>query len=150
MIDNSPGLTIKIQDYNLVASQPGLLAKLRELTLSRYSGMNHELNAWERTHQERPVKAKLLLAYYHDILVGWAILSKEVSDFYFNRGWGFNPVDGSMFQVFVHSSYRKMGIATRLLFTAKVQTTDTLCVCPHDEVSRKLLCRPENYQYKEL
>lgn len=130
-------LTIRVVDFNLVAQQPKLVEKLRELTLAPYSGLNFEMNRMLRDVKDRSVNCKTLLAYRFDKLIAWAILSKEDTDFDFiNSNTGFRPEDGHLFQVFVDAQYRKQGIATELFKTAKkIVGSDVLCVCPHDRKS---------------
>ena len=101
-------LTIRTLDFNLVARQPVLLAKLRKLTLNPYSGLNCELNRMLEDVKERPVDCQLILAYRFRTLVGWGILSKETTTFKFSRSLdGFRSEDGKLFQVFVDPSYRR-------------------------------------------
>lgn len=130
-------LTIRTIDFNLVARQPVLLEKLRKLTLSPYSGLNHELNRMLEDVKQRSVDCQLLLAYRFRTLVGWAIISKETTHFRFSRSSeGFKSEYGRMFQVFIDPAYRRQGIASELFKKAQQMTGDeTLCVCPWDERS---------------
>lgn len=144
-------LTIRVEDYNLVARKPELLQKLRELTIRPTSGMNHELNAFAKISRIRPVQCKILMAYRSRQLVGWAILSKEDSSFYFPfSARNFKANDGSLFEVYVHPSYRRQGIASELLKKAKKYATDGLCVAPHDVASHGLYDKLERYHNKRL
>lgn len=130
-------LTIRTLDFNLVARQPALLAKLRKLTLNPYSGLNCELNRMLEDVKTRPVECQLILAYRFRTLVGWGILSKETTDFKFSRSLnGFKSQDGKLFQVFVEPSYRRQGIATEMFKKAQeIAGNETICVCPWDERS---------------
>ena len=131
-------LTIRVEDYNIVAERPDFLSKLRALTLYNTSGMNHELDSFEKIRQERPVNVQILTAFRDELMVGWALLSREQSDFPFNVEDGYNPIDGSLFEVYVDPSHRQQGIATELFKAAKRQVNgQRLCVCPHDEPSIK-------------
>lgn len=143
-------LTIRVSDYNLVARKPELLQKLRELTLSPGSGLNHELNAFATISKTRPVKAQIILAYKNRKLVGWALLSKEDSTYPFARVMGFKAHDGALFQVYVHPSYRKQGLASKMFTKAKSICPDELCVCPHDVVSHRFYDKFENQYSKVL
>src|SRR5271170_6725680 len=108
-------LTVRTVDFNLVAKQPDLLAKLRKLTLNTYSGLNHELTRMLNAVEERTVNCKILLAYRFNDLVAWAILSKEDTDFVFYETMdGFKKEDGWLFQVFVDNNHRRQGIASAI------------------------------------
>ncbi len=127
-------LTIRVKDFNLVRQDAALVKKLRKLTLSPFSGMNYCLNGLERTAKIRPVDCKIFMAYRSQELVGWALLSKEPTDFCFVGSIdGFNPGQGALFQVFIHPSHRRQGIATELLKVAKKKANGSrLCVSPWD------------------
>lgn len=141
-------LTIRVEDYNSVAERPDFLSKLRELTLYRSSGMNHELDNWEKIRKERPVVAQILTAYRNEEMVGWALLSREQSDFPFTVEDAFNPIEGSLFEVYVHPEHRQQGIAKELFKTARRQVNNQkLCVCPHDFTSIKFY---ENFKDCDL
>lgn len=145
-------LTVRTVDFNLVARQPELLAQLRKLTLSPYSGLNHELTRMLKDVEEREVKCKVLLAYRFRKLVGWAILSKETTHYNFSRSYeGFKSENGLMFQVFVDPSYRRQGIASEIYKTAQQMTNnEVLHVCPWDERSTNFYTRLTNVQTKWL
>ena len=145
---NYSDLTIAVDGYDSVAAIPGMLQSLRQLTLEPTSGMNHELDSFARISQTRSVGALILTANTLDSLVGWALLSKEESDFVFiHSDNGFSPEDGMMFQVYVHPWYRKRGIASRLLQVARSKAgDDRLCVCPHDGPSYRFY---DNFQHLE-
>jgi GNAT superfamily N-acetyltransferase len=147
-------LTLKVRtmDFNVVAHQPELLAELRKLTLSPYSGLNHELDRMLEDVKNRSVNCQVLLAYRFSTLVGWAILSKENTDFHFHRSSsGFNADNGIMFQVFIDPSYRRQGIASELYKKAQQLTNgEVLHVCPWDEKSTNFYVRFSNVQTKWL
>jgi GNAT superfamily N-acetyltransferase len=130
-------LTVRVQDFNVVAHQPDLLSKLRELTLSPYSGLNCELNRMLSDIETRPVNCQVLLGYRFRKLVAWGILSKETTDFHFaHSSQGFNADEGLLFQVFVDPSFRRQGIASELYKKAQQLTNgQVLHVCPWDERS---------------
>ena len=131
-------LTIRTIDFNLVAQQPKLVAKLRELTITPWSGLNYEMDRMLQDVQEgKSVNCQTLLAYRFDKLIAWAIMSKENTNFHFvNSDTGFKADDGWLFQVFVEKDYRKQGIATELFNAAKKMAgEEVLCVCPHDKKS---------------
>lgn len=127
-------LTIRTMDFNLVAQQPELLAKLRKLTLDPSSGMNHELDRMLEDVKTRSVNCTVILAYRFSTLVGWGLLSKENTTYHFSRAPnGFNAENGVMFQVFVDPEYRRQGIATELYKKAQNLAKEELIhVCPWD------------------
>ena len=145
-------LTVRVVDFNLVAKQPDLLAKLRKLTLAPYSGLNHELNQMLKDVQERSVNCKILLAYRFKDLVGWAILSKEDTDFTFSETLqGFKKEDGWMFQVYVDPNQRRQGIASELYKMAQRRIgNDVICVCPWDNNSSGFYNKFPNVNRKNL
>ena len=146
-------LTIRVEDYTLVANKPGMIEKLRELTIAPYSGMNHELTSFESISRYRQVNCQILTAYRRGELVGWALLSKEKSDFYFpNASEGFEPTrDGVMFQVFIHPNHRREGIASELLKVARRKVSgDRLAICPHDSPSINFYGNFTHYNHKML
>jgi len=145
-------LTVRAVDFNLVAHQPELLAELRKLTLSPYSGMNHELNRMLADAETRKVNCTVLLAYRFRKLVGWAILSKETTQFNFSRSYeGFNAENGMMFQVFVDPSYRRQGIASEIYKKAQQMVNNELLhVCPWDERSSNFYTKSTTVSTKWL
>src|SRR5260221_12480401 len=151
-IKNLLTLTVRIVDFNLVARQPELLDELRKLTLSPYSGLNHELTRMLKDAKEREVKCQVLLAYRFRKLVGWAILSKETTQFSFSRSYeGFKAENGVMFQVFVDPSHRREGIASEIYKKAQQLTNNELLhVCPWDEKSTNFYTRTSKVQTKLL
>ena len=144
-------LTIRSLDFNLVAKQPDLVAKMRELTLAPHSGLNYVLNRLLKDVQERQVNCKILLAYRFRELVGWAILSKEDTDFFYNDEGGFHGEDGWMFQVFVNPSARRTGIGSEIYKTAlKLVGLDIIHISPWNDVSYKFYANFTNTNSKHL
>jgi GNAT superfamily N-acetyltransferase len=119
-------LTIRAFDFHQVAQKPHLLAKLRSLTLHKWSGMNQELDFLQGYLDPNLVRAKIILAYRSGELVAWALLNKEESG-----NFDFVPEDGYMFQVFVSQNHRRTGIASALFKRAKkLAKKETICVVP--------------------
>lgn len=150
-LTNFLDLTVCVEDYNLVAANPDLMCQIRNLTLSPGSGMNYELDNFERLSAFRPINCELVLAHNARRLIGWALLSKEHSNFPFSNAWnGFSPRDGTLFQIYVHPAYRKRGVASEILKTAKQHVKDGLCVCPHDFISESFYTKFKDYHSKVL
>lgn len=144
-------LTIRMEDYNSASQRPEFMKQLRNLTLYPSSGMNCELNSFERIQKERPVNAHVITAYHNDAMIGWALLSKERSEFPFMNSDFFNPEDGFLFEVYVDWNYRKKGVATQLFKVAKrFAREETLCVCPHDVPSEGFYRKLSDYNNKHL
>jgi GNAT superfamily N-acetyltransferase len=151
-LKNLLSLTVRVEDFNLVAQKPDLLKKLRSLTLHCNSGMNHELNQMLRIINTRPVQCKIIMAFSDRQMVGWALLSREKSDFCFTRSYsGFDPKQGALFQVYVDPKHRRKGIASHLLKVARKRTGATpLCVCPHDYSSDSFYEKFDHFNYNRL
>lgn len=130
-------LTIKVVDFNLVAKQPDLIAQLRDLTIAPHSGLNHELTQLGLKAMEREVNCKILLAYRWNQLIGWAICSKEDSDFIFtSEETRFRAKNGWMFQLFVKESHRRQGIGSEIYKKAvEIVGTEKLYVSPWSNAS---------------
>lgn len=129
---------IRTLDFNKVAQDEKLISVLRSLTLHSYSGMNHELNNLiKRVKSSEIVDVQVLAAYHKDIIVGWALLSREPSNFSFTHVWdGYRPSLGALFEVYVDPLYRRKGIGSRLVKAAKRKVgTSRLCFCPWDNQS---------------
>jgi GNAT superfamily N-acetyltransferase len=142
---------LRIEDFNSVAKKPELLKKLRNLTLHRTSGMNHELNELLLLVKDRTVNCKIMTAYKGRKLVGWALLSKEESDFYFPCHDGYQPHWGALFEVFVDREHRRQGIATAMLKRAKKECgEEKICICPHDYTSREFFANFKTLKTKSL
>lgn len=150
-VSNFSGLTVRVEDYNMVAERPDFLAQLRFLTIDPWSGMNCELTRFEEIRRERRVQAEIITAYQGELLVGWAFVSAELSDFCFHRCEGFDPQHGLLFEVFVHPNHRRQGIASELIKAAKHRAGDrSLCVCPHDDSSTGFYNRFYHFNNKWL
>jgi len=145
-------LTVRVQDFNLVAHKPNLLSKLRKLTLHPKSGLNRELNRMLKDVEVRPVNCKIITAHRFRKIVGWAILSKESTDFCFaHTSQGFNASDGLLFQVFVDPAHRRQGIATEIYKKAqKLANSELLHVCPWDDRSTNFYLRTTTPNVKWL
>lgn len=145
-------LSVKIEDYNVVSKKSLFMSKLRKLTLHSSSGMNHELNELEKIIKTRSVKCKIVTAYFDRKLVGWALLSREPSNFTFvNTYSNYNPSQGVLFQVFVDPLFRRKGIGSALVEAGKKYIgSNCLCVCPWDNRSDKFYAKYENINHKIL
>lgn len=145
-------LNIHVENFNTILTKPELLKKLRKLTLNHFSGMNHELNNFEKIAQTREVKCKILLAYNKDEVIGWALLSREPSSYYFGKSpKGYDPINGVLFQVYISYVYRRLGIGSELLKVARRKAGPyKLCFCPWDTISNKFYGKFKHYKHKKL
>ena len=145
-------LTIRRQSFNLVARQPELLKQLRKLTLYPDSGLNQELDHLTQLAQQRSVQAQVLLAYRQTQLVGWALVSKEKSDFnFYNTDQAYDPSYGILVEMFVAPNYRRQGVGTTLMKVAKSQAkSERLCVAPWDDGSTAFFINFSHYRTKWL
>ncbi len=136
-------MKISTVDFNKVLKQPDLLAELRKLTLHCYSGLNKEMNSLIEINKTRRVNVKAIIAEVCDQKVGWALFSRESSDYHFGPKFngiedGYNAGHGVLFECFVHPLHRKRGVGKALLKkAAKLANGTRLCVAPWDYVSRK-------------
>lgn len=157
-----PKLSIKInvKDFNLVLKDEDLLKKLTSLTLSKnvssISGMRYEIEQLTNLAKNRQVNARAILAKSHNQIVGWSLLSREASRFYtrtnpFGELW-FNPVKhGMLFELFVDKDFRRMGIGTKLIKTArKIAAPYPLAICPWDYSSRKFYNNFDGFYHYEI
>lgn len=142
------GLTIRIRDFNIVAGQLGLIKELRQLTIYEGSGMNYELNNFEKISRTRQVNCKILTAHCDNKIVAWAFLSQESTDFFlFYGGEEFHRKYGYLFQVYVDQGYRRQGIASKLIKLAKKKAgRKGLCVSAHDKGSEGFFNKFKSYQ----
>lgn len=147
-----PGLTVRVSDFNLLAQRPGVIKKLRTLTLHSGSGMNNELDSLLHIVKRRPVDCKVIRAYIDSKLVGWAILSRENSNFNFpNTDNGFSSDQGVLFEVFVDPLHRRKGVGTKIMETAKKKSgRQPICLCPWNSTSRAFFNNFKKYNPKEL
>lgn len=132
-------LTVRVVDFNLVAKQPELVAKLRKLTVVPWSGLNYELDWMLVAAKEEFVNCKIILAHRFGNLVGWGLLSKEDTDFVFSdEGDTFKKEDGYLFQVFVDPKFRRQGIGAEIYKKAQsLAGDDAICIAPWDDISYK-------------
>lgn len=146
------GLTVRVSDFNLVAQRPAVIKKLRTLTLNSTSGLNNEIDNLLNLVKRRPVDCKIIRAYLDSKLVGWAILSRENSDFNFpNTDNGFSSDQGVLFEVYVHPEYRRKGVGTKIIETAKKKSgKQPICLCPWNSTSRAFFNNFKKYNPKEL
>jgi ribosomal protein S18 acetylase RimI-like enzyme len=143
MNKNTHTLTIRVRDFNLVATEPETIKQLRKLTLNQYSGMNAELTALTKESKYRTVEAQVLMAYHREKvgdnpkLVGWALFSREPSSSsFYTSGEFFNTHDGVLLEIFVDPAFRRKGIGTEIIKLAKRKAgTHRLCVAPWDDRS---------------
>ena len=151
-LTNLFSLKIRTEEFNEVAEKPELLNRLRSLTLHPNSGLNYEMNHLLRDAKTRTVNAKVLLAYRKRELVGWALLSREKTDFTFARSFaGYTPDQGSMLQIFVNPDYRRQGIGSALVKAARKKAGSMqLCICPWDYQSEKFYQNFEHYKHIKL
>jgi GNAT superfamily N-acetyltransferase len=145
-------LKIRTEDFNSVADKPELLKRLRKLTLHPGSGMNHEINNMVQEAKIRTVDAKVLMAFKKRELVGWALLSKEPTDYTFRNSWsGFQPGQGVLLQVFVNPSFRRQGIGSALVKASRKKAGPSrLCICPWDYQSEEFYKNFEHYKHTKL
>jgi GNAT superfamily N-acetyltransferase len=141
-----------IEDFNDVAKKPSLIKKLRDLTLCYGSGMNIELDHLLATIKERKVNCRIIKVISKTKLVAWALLSRESSSFKFSNTWDrFDPSIGTLFEVYVHPDYRRMGIGSELIKIARKRSGSmTLCIAPWDSQSRGFFLNFERYKHKKL
>lgn len=131
-------LSIEIHDFNSISQNHFLLKEMRRLTLCSNSGMNFELNHLERSSKNRVVKCKIICAFKSKKLVGWALLSKEKTDFaFYNSSYRdkFKPEHGTLFEIFIDPACRRQGIASKIFKCALRKTNGPLCISPWDNAS---------------
>lgn len=145
-------LIICVKNFNEIAGDPNLIKELRKLTLNHFSGMNHELNNFEKIAKTREVKAKIFLAYIKNDLVGWALVSREPSDYYFEKfPNGFDPSYGALFEIFISYLYRRQGIGSELLKIARRKLSPyKLCFVPWNKTSDKFYNSFKPYKHKNI
>jgi len=145
-------LTIRVKTFNEIANDKDLLKKLRKLTLHHFSGMNHELNSFEKIAKIREVEAKIILAYVNDDLAGWALMSKESSDYYFKKSeGGFKPSQGILFEIFISNDYRRQGIGSEIIKIARRKAGPyQLCFAPWNKISNDFYDKFKHYRHKKL
>jgi ribosomal protein S18 acetylase RimI-like enzyme len=142
---------IELFDFNKIYKNNKIISELRKLTLFSRSGMNHELNNLSELADERKVNVKIIAVKRNNKIIGWAILSKEDSDFGFGKGPFVAKRDGALFEVFVAPAFRRMGVGTALLKKARKHAGSAhLCVAPHDHKSDNFYAKHKQYKQKRL
>lgn len=148
---NIGDLKLETHDYNNIYKNPSLMCRLRDLTLHTDSGMNYELNSLSRMASLRQVDCRVLTASHVSEVLGWALLSRERSNFCFPRQFGYDPEDGVLFEVFVDPRHRRKGIGSELLkLGAKKASPHPLCIVPHDVCSQAFYENFEHYYHKKI
>lgn len=151
-LDNKLKLKIEVLDFDNAVKNKEIMSSLRKLTLCKDSGMNHELDELTIRSRVRSVKAKTILAKNEDKIVGWALLSRENSTFVFTLGKNYRPnVDGALFEIFVDPKFRRKGVGSSLLKTARKHAGPfSLCVAPHDNAGYSFYNKHKAYKQKRL
>lgn len=139
---------------DFILNNPTLHEAVRKLTLHQWSGMNQELNNFQKINKIRKVNARAMIATLDDNPIAWALLSKEASTFRFGNGTEYNAGYGMLFEVFVQEQYRRKGIGSELLKqTKKIAPGQRICVAPHDYPSESFFNNnrnQHNYNLKAL
>lgn len=145
-------LIIRVKNFNEIANDLILLKSLKRLTLNYFSGMSHELRSFEKISKIREVKAKIILSYIKNELVGWALMSKEPSDYFFKKlPQGFDPSYGVLFEIFISYFYRRQGIGTEMLKVARRKADPyKLYFVPWNNISDKFYNKFKRYNYKKV
>lgn len=127
---------IEMIDMNVALKDSNIMNNFRELTLDGFpqSGLNTELNMFERIVLDRPVDASAITVYDEvGSMIAWALCSREPSDFEFSI-----PFEGQgvLFEVFVDYNHRKKGIGSALLKKAhEMFPEEQFYVCPWNYTS---------------
>ncbi len=153
LFSSKKSINVEILDFNNIVGNKSLMSSLRGLTLCPGSGMNFELDHLTRNSKIRKVNARVITAYRDGKIVGWALLSKEKSDFHFCETYSkFDPEKhGVLFEVFVDPKARRTGVASALLKKARKHAgPHTLCVAPWDNVSFKFYEKFNKYKQIKL
>jgi GNAT superfamily N-acetyltransferase len=146
-------VNIEIVDFNNIIENKILMSNLRKLTLCPGSGMNFELDHLTKIAKLRKVNARVITAYRDGNMVGWALLSRERSEFQFSQTYDkFIPEKhGVLFEVFVDPKARRTGVASALLKKARKHAgPHTLCVAPWDNGSFKFYEKFNKYKQIKL
>lgn len=150
----SSNLQFFVKEFNDVAKDFKLVSVLRSLTLNRNSGMNNELTTLSNLATTRKVNCKVLLCYDNTDVVGWALVSRESSEFNFFgtcKGFSVSELNGVLFEVFVKSSHRRRGIGSEFIKMAKKRAgTKHLCISPWDKRSQKFFSNFEHYKHRKI
>lgn len=143
---------IDVLDFNLISKDSKLIRKLRKLTLHPGSGLNHELDHIIRKSKISKVKVKIITASHNDKIIGWALLSRENSSYSFMNSYdGYKSTDGVLFEIFVSSEYRRKGIGSQLIKSARKHSgPKRLCIAPWNNSSYQFYNKFKRYKTKEL
>lgn len=107
---------------NEVFHRPGLLRRLRELTLWERSGMNRFLNRFANDHHVRTIRAKALLAFHSVDILGWSLVTWEDDCVYFLPSVKNEHQGNVCSHVYVDPNFRRLGIGTALIHRARQLT----------------------------
>jgi GNAT superfamily N-acetyltransferase len=137
---------IYLRNFDTIKEKKILIDQLRTLTLHPNSGMNKELDNLSRISKCRKTNAKIVLASYKREIIGWALISKEKSDFSFSLKYydGYSPEYGTLVEIFVDPRFRKLGIGTKIIEFAKTKINDKICFCSWDKLSKSFF---DNFKY---
>ena len=108
-------MNFSIKNYNELTIDQ--IKQLKKLTLNHWSGMTYELNNFEKISKTRIVNARIIIVEDNDKIIAWALLSKENSDFAFDKRY--HPSTERLFQVYVSRDFRRQGIGSQLLKLAR-------------------------------
>lgn len=142
---------VELFDFNKVYKNKSFILKLRDLTLHDYSGMNHELNALTDLVKTRKVNAKIITATRGGVIVGWALLSKENSNFRFGLSDFDAKRDGALFEIYVHPKHRRTGVGSLLIKKARRHAGSAkLSIAPHDTAGNNFYKKHQSYKQNRL
>lgn len=111
-------LKIAVVGMDHVLRSPHLLQTCRNLSLGggnpeSYSGMNLFLKRYSALVEKQSINARGIFAHYHDVPVGWLLLT------YVDDAFSFRARTGeACTQIYVRESWRRLGIGSRLQHTA--------------------------------
>lgn len=127
-----------IKSYDEASHNHEIMSSVRKLTLHSRSGMNYELDQFAEISKIRNVNAKFILALEDSIMIAWALLSNEKSDFFhFTDGSSRMSEPGALFEVYVQPDYRRSGIGSDLLkIGRRLAGPNGIYICPWDNNSR--------------
>lgn len=143
---------IDVLDFNTISKNTKLIKTLRKLTLHPGSGLNYELDHIISKSKINKVKVKIITASHDDKIVGWALLSRENSSYSFMNSYdGYKSNDGVLFEIFVSKEYRRKGIGSQLIISARKHSgPKKLCIAPWNDPSYQFYDKFKRYKTKEL
>jgi hypothetical protein len=150
-------LVLRVQDFNIVVSNPGLMNILYSLTLYQgklQTGMTYELDQLTKISKLRPVDARVILVEKDNELIAWCLLSREASDFmsnsFFSDKLWFDPDQhGTLCEIFVKEEFRRQGIGKEILKLARRKSNPyPLCFVPWDPISRSFYANFKHYNHR--